>query len=132
MKGIPGRVTRGLPTQASLNCIDNTGAKIVQLISVKKIGGVARRYPSAGVGDMIRVTVRRGTPETRRQIYDAVIVRQSRPFRREDGVWVQFEDNACVLTNERGEVRGTDIKGPVSREAAERWPRIAATAKQIV
>jgi large subunit ribosomal protein L14 len=45
---------------------------------------------------------------------------------------VRFEDNACVLTNERGDIQGSDIKGPVSREAAERWPRIAATAKQIV
>ena len=85
MKGISGRVTSGLPTQARLECVDNTGAKVVQLITVLKKGGVARRYPSAGVGDMIRVTVRRGTPETRRQIYTAVIVRQSRPFRRVDG-----------------------------------------------
>ena len=81
---------------------------------------------------MIRVTVRRGTPETRRQIYNAIIVRQSRPFRRVDGTWVQFEDNACVIVNEKGDVTGSDIKGPVAREAAERWPRIAANAKQIV
>ena len=53
-------------------------------------------------------------------------------FRRVDGTWVQFEDNACVITNEKGDVQGSDIKGPVSREAAERWPRIAANAKQIV
>jgi large subunit ribosomal protein L14 len=116
-----------------MNCVDNSGAKIVQLISVLKIGGTARRYPSAGVGDMINVTVRRGTPERRRQIFRAVVVRQRRPFRRADGTWVQFEDNACVLvSNDRGELVGTDIKGPISREAAERWPRIAATAKQIV
>ena len=90
MKGVPGRVTSGLPTQARLECVDNTGAKVVQLITVLKKGGVARRYPAAGVGDMIRVTVRRGTPETRRQIFNAVIVRQARPFRRVDGTWVQF------------------------------------------
>jgi len=132
MKGISSRVTRGLPTQARLACVDNTGAKEVQIISVLKIGGVARRYPAGGVADMVRVTVRKGTPETRRQIFHAVIVRQRRPFRRHDGTWVQFEDNACVLVNERGETRGSDIKGPVSREAAERWPRIAAAAKQIV
>jgi large subunit ribosomal protein L14 len=102
------------------------------LITVLKKGGVARRYPAGGVADMIRVTVKRGTPETRRQMFNAVIVRQARPFRRADGTWVQFEDNACVLTNDRGDVQGSDIKGPVSREAAERWPRIAATAKQIV
>ena len=132
MKGIAGKVTAGLPTQAKLDCADNTGAKIVQVINVPKKGGVASRYPAAGVGDMIRVTVRRGTPETRRQIFNAVVVRQRRPFRRVDGTWVQFEDNACVITNEKGDVQGSDIKGPVSREAAERWPRIAANAKQII
>ena len=132
MKGIPGRVTKALPPHAKMECADNTGAKTVQLITVLKKGGVARRYPAAGVGDMAKVTVKRGTPETRRQIFNAVVIRQARPFRRVDGTWVQFEDNACVLTNERGEVQGSDIKGPVSREAAERWPRIAATAKQIV
>ena len=132
MRGIAGNSTAGLPSMARMDCVDNTGAKVVQLITVLKKGGVARRYPAGGVGDMIRVTVRRGTPETRRQIFNAVIVRQRRPFRRVDGTWVQFEDNACVITNEKGEVQGSDIKGPVSRESAERWPRIAATAKQIV
>lgn len=132
MKGIAGRVTRGLVTASRLTCADNTGAKVVQIIAVPKLGGTMRRYPSAGVGHMIKVSVKRGTPETRRQMYTAVVIRQRRPFRRVDGTWVQFSDNACVLTNERGEVQGTDIKGPVSRESAERWPRIAATAKQIV
>jgi large subunit ribosomal protein L14 len=132
MKGIAGKVTRGLPTAARLTCADNTGAKIVEIIAVPKLGGTMRRYPSAGVGHMIKVSVKRGTPETRRQMFSAVIIRQRRPFRRVDGTWVQFADNACVITNDRGEVEGTDIKGPVSRESAERWPRIAATAKQIV
>jgi large subunit ribosomal protein L14 len=132
MKGIAGKVTRGLPTAARLTCADNTGAKIVEIIAVPKLGGTMRRYPSAGVGHMIKVSVKKGTPETRRQMFSAVIIRQRRPFRRVDGTWVQFADNACVITNERGEVQGTDIKGPVSRESAERWPRIAATAKQIV
>ncbi len=53
MRGIAGKVTAGLPTQAKLDCVDNTGAKVVQLITVLKKGGVARRYPAAGVGDMI-------------------------------------------------------------------------------
>ena len=132
MKGIAGRQTRGLPSMARLQVADNTGAKIAQIINVLKLGGTMRRYPAAGVGDLVRVSIKRGTPETRRQMYDAVVIRQRRPFRRVDGTWVQFEDNAVVITNRRGEVQSSDIKGPVSREAAERWPRIAATAKQIV
>ena len=132
MKGIAGRQTRGLRSMARLQVADNCGAKIAQIINVLKVGGTMRRYPAAGVGDLVRVSIKRGTPETRRQMYDAVVIRQRRPFRRVDGTWVQFEDNAVVITNRRGEVQGSDIKGPVSREAAERWPRIAATAKQIV
>ena len=132
MRGIAGKQTRGLPTMARLQVADNTGAKIVQLINVKKLGGTMRRLPAAGIGDLIKVSVKRGTPDTRRQMFNAVVIRQKRPFRRVDGTWVQFEDNACVLTNEKGELKGSDIKGPVSRESAERWPRVAATAKQIV
>ena len=132
MRGIAGRQTRGLPTMARLHVADNTGAKIVQVLNILKLGGTMRRYPAGGVGDVAKVSVKKGTPETRRQMFNAVIIRQKRPFRRVDGTWVQFEDNAAVLTNEQGETKGSGIKGPVSREAAERWPRIAAAATTIV
>ena len=132
MRGIAGKQTRGLPTSARLNVADNTGAKIVQILNILKLGGTMRRYPAGGVGDVAKVSVKKGTPETRRQMFNAVIIRQKRPFRRVDGTWVQFEDNAAVLTNEQGETKGSGIKGPVSREAAERWPRIAAAATTIV
>jgi large subunit ribosomal protein L14 len=132
MKGIPGRQTRGIPTGARLVCIDNTGAKIVQVVAVPRYHGTKRRYPSAAVGEMMVVTVKKGSPETRKQLMRAVIVRQKRAFRRADGTMVQFEDNAVVIVTDTGETKGTDIKGPVAREAAERWPRIAATASMIV
>ena len=132
MKGIPGRQTRGIPTGARLVCIDNTGAKIVQVVAVPRYHGTKRRYPSAAVGEMMVVTVKKGSPETRKQLMRAVIVRQKRAFRRSEGTMVQFEDNAVVIVTDTGETKGTDIKGPVAREAAERWPRIAATASMIV
>ncbi|HLF17231.1 MAG TPA: 50S ribosomal protein L14 [Candidatus Thermoplasmatota archaeon] len=133
MRGIPGSVTRGLPRGARMEVIDNTGAKEVEIVMVPKIGGVLKRYPAAGVGDLIVVSVKKGTPEMRRQVLYAVIVRQKRPFKRPDGSTVRFEDNACVIINEEdGEVKGSQIKGPVAREAAQRWPRIAATATTIV
>jgi large subunit ribosomal protein L14 len=132
MKGVPGRQTRGIPVGARLICIDNTGAKIVQVVTVLNYHGTKRRLPSAGVGDVMVVTVKKGTPETRKQLMRAVIVRQKRLFRRPDGTMVQFEDNAVVIVTDTGETKGTDIKGPVAREAAERWPRIAATASMIV
>ena len=131
MKGIP--VSKPVACHCSPSARGRQhGAKVVQILNVLKLGGTMRRYPSAGVGDMAKVSVKKGTPDTRRQMFNAVIIRQRRPFRRVDGTWVQFEDNACVIVNEKGDVTGSDIKGPVSREAAERWPRIAANAKQIV
>ena len=132
MKGIAGKVMRGLPVGSRLECIDNTGAKVVQLVMTPKLKGTHRRYPKAGVGDMIIISVKKGAADMRRQILKAVIVRQKRPFRRPDGTMVQFEDNAAVIVTDTGETKGSIIKGPVALEAAERWPRIAATASTIV
>ena len=123
---------RGLPIGARLNCIDNTGAKIVQIIMTPKLKGVHRRYPKAGVGDMVIITVKKGAADMKRQMMKAVIVRQRRPFRRPDGTMVQFEDNAAVIVTETGETKGSMIKGPVALEAAERWPKIASLASTIV
>lgn len=132
MKGIAGRMMRGLPTGARLTCIDNTGAKVVQIIMTPKLKGVHRRYPKAGVGDMVIVSVKKGASDMKRQILKAVIVRQRRPFRRPDGTMVQFEDNAAVLVTDTGETKGSMIKGPVALEAAERWPKISSLASTIV
>lgn len=132
MRGIAGRQTRGLPVGARLDCVDNSGAKIVEIVTVPKKGNVHRRLPAGGVGDLVMVTVKKGSPEMRRQLHHAVIVRARRPFRRPDGTMVQFEDNAAVIVSDTGETRGSDIKGPVAREAAERWPRVAALASNIV
>ena len=132
MRAIAGRQMRGLPQGARLSCVDNSGAKLIEIVTVLNYKGVHRRSPSAGVGDMIVASVKKGNPEMRRQLVRAVVVRCRRAFRKADGTMVQFEDNAAVLTNEQGETKGSSIKGPVSREAAERWPRIAAAATTIV
>lgn len=125
-------ISRGLVAGARLACADNTGAKTLKLISVTGYKGRLRRLPSACVGDMVRVTVVKGAPELRRQVFPAVIIRQRKPYRRKDGIWVQFEDNAAVLMTAEGELKGTEIRGPVAREAAERWPRIANVANIII
>jgi large subunit ribosomal protein L14 len=132
MKGIAGNQTNGVQTGSVLNVIDNTGAKTISIIAVPGYHGVNHRQPRAAVGDIVVASVKKGTPEMRRQVVYAVIVRQRRPFRRADGTMVAFEDNAAVITTEEGETKGSDIKGPVAREAAERWPRIAATASTII
>ncbi|AGO61125.1 50S ribosomal protein L14 [Ferroplasma acidiphilum] len=132
MKGISGNESRGLPLGAVIPCADNTGAKMISLIGVKDLHTVARRIPAAGVGTLFIASVRKGTPEMRAKVVYAVVVRQRRPYRRADGNIIEFEDNAAVLVTPEGEVRGSEIKGPVAREAAERWPRIAAIASTIV
>jgi large subunit ribosomal protein L14 len=76
--------------------------------------------------------VKKGSPDLRKQLFNAVIIRPRRPYRRPDGTLVSFEDNAVVITAPNGDLKGTDIKGPVAREAAERWAQIAAKASMIV
>ncbi|NLI62635.1 MAG: 50S ribosomal protein L14 [Methanosarcinaceae archaeon] len=132
MKGIRSNVPRALNTGALLDCVDNTGAKVVQIISVKRYRGVKNRYPKAGVGDICYVSVKKGTPEMRKQITTAVIIRQKKSIRRPDGLRVSFEDNAVVIVDESGVPKGTDIKGPVAKEAAERFPRIGTTASIVI
>ena len=82
MKGLAGRRGRGLPKGARLDCVDNTGAKIVEIIAVRNWHGTHRRYPRAGIADLIIVSVKKGTPEMRRQVLHAVIVRSRSPIRR--------------------------------------------------
>ena len=132
MRAVAGTQTRGLPQGARLDCADNSGGKVIEIVTVLKYKGVKRRSPSAAIGEMVVASVKKGTPEMRRELVHAVIVRCRRAFRRSDGTMVQFEDNAAVLTNQQGETKGSGIKGPVAREAAERWPRIAALASAIV
>jgi len=115
-----------------LKCADNSGAKVLRLVQVTRYKGRLRRVPMAAVGDMIVVSVRRGTPDMRKKLFRAVIVRQVKPFRRPEGNWVQFDDNAAVILTPEGEMRGSEIRGPVAREAAERWPRIASASSMIV
>jgi len=126
------RLAKGLPVGAVLKCADNSGARALRLIQVKGYKGRLRRVPAASVGDMIITSVRAGTPEMRNKIFPAVIVRQRRPFRRSDSTWIQFEDNAAVIMTPEGEMRGSEIRGPVAREAAEKWPRIASASSTII
>jgi large subunit ribosomal protein L23e len=105
-----------------MNCADNSGARNLYIISVKGIGARLNRLPAGGVGDMVMATVKKGKPELRKKVMPAVIVRQSKPWRRADGMFLYFEDNAGVIVNPKGEMKGSAITGPVGKEAAELWP----------
>lgn len=126
------KISRGLPVGAIVKCTDNTGARKLRIIQVMGYKGRLRRVPSAAVGDLVVVSVRKGTPDMRKKIFRAVVVRQKKPYRRAEGIWVQFEDNAAVIMTPEGEMRGSEIRGPVAKEAAERWPRVASASSIIV
>ena len=133
MKALKSNVVRSLPKRANIETCDNSGAKVIQLISVKTLHLTKGRYPSAGVGDLITASVIKGTQEMRKTIVQAIIVRQRKEYRRADGTRIKFEDNAAVvLKDDKGNPKGTMIKGPVAKEAADRWPGIAKLAGMVV
>ncbi len=125
-------ITKSIPLNAVITCADNTGAKTLRVIMVSKAKTRLARYPAASVGDSVLCVVKKGPPDLRKQVYGAVIVRQKYPVRRLSGLRVAFEDNAAVIVTPEGDLKGTDIKGPVASEAAEKWPRIANLASIII
>jgi large subunit ribosomal protein L14 len=132
MEALKADVTQGLEKGSLINCADNTGARELKVLSISGYSGTINRHPKAGLGDKVTVSVTKGTPEMRRQVLDAVIIRQRKPIRRPDGTRVKFEDNAAVIIDENEDPRGTEIKGPIAREVAERFGSIASTATMIV
>lgn len=132
MEAIKADVTQGLKKGSLVTCADNSGARELKVISVSGYQGTKNRQPKAGLGDKVTVSVTKGTPEMRRQVLEAVIVRQRKSIRRPDGTRLKFEDNAAVIVDENEDPRGTEIKGPIAREVAERFGAIASTATMIV
>ena len=77
-------------------------------------------------------TVKKGKPDLRKKVHPAVIIRQRKPCRRKDGVFLYFEDNAGVIVSPKGEMKGSVISGPVGKECAELWPKIASASSAVV
>jgi len=125
------RTTLGLPVGAVINCADNSGAKNLYIMAVNKIKGRLNRFPAAGPGDMVLATVKKGKPELRKKVTTVIIIRQKKAWRRKDGTFISFEDNAGVIANPKGELKGSTINGPVAKECADLWPKIASTSGSI-
>ena len=126
------KMTLGLPVGAVINCADNTGGKNLYIVSVVGIKGRLNKLPAAGVGDMVMATVKKGKPELRKKVMPAVIIRQRKPWRRRNGVFLYFEDNAGCIVNAKGEMKGSAVSGPIGKECADLWPKIASAAGSIV
>ena len=133
MKAISARATAGLNIGSNVNASDNSGARIVRIVSVKrgKVGKGTQQY--AKISDWVKVSVRSGKPDMKGQVFDAVVIRQRKPYRRRTGERVYFEDNAvALLKDEKGNPKGTQIKGVVAREVQERWKEVAKIADFVL
>jgi large subunit ribosomal protein L14 len=118
--------------ESRLKVADNSGAK--EVLCIKVLGGSKRRY--ASVGDTIVVTVKDAMPAgniKKGTVAKAVVVRTRKEVRRPDGSYIRFDDNACVLLNPTGEMRGTRIFGPVSRELRDKqYMKIVSLAPEVL
>ena len=133
MKAVAARLTAGLNIGSNLIASDNSGARIVKIVGVK--GGKTRRgrQQYAKIGDWVKVSVRAGELSMKGLVFDAVVIRQRKLFRRKTGERVAFTDNAvALLKDNKGNPKGTQIKGPISKEVAERWPFLAKISKFIL
>ena len=130
--GIKHKITLAIPVGCQLPCADNSGAKLLNVISVYSNHGTLNRLPSAGIGDVLLVSVRKGKPEMRKKLMKAVVVRQRKPWKRMDGTFVYCEDNAGVIINDKGDPKGSAINGPVAKECGDLYPKIVSNASAVL
>jgi large subunit ribosomal protein L14 len=118
--------------ESRLKVADNTGAK--EVLTIRVLGGTKRGY--ASVGDKIVVSIKDATPNgnvKKGAVSTAVVVRTKKEVRRADGSYIRFDDNACVLLNAAGEMRGTRVFGPVARELREKqFMKIVSLAPEVL
>ena len=117
--------------ETRLKVADNSGAK--EVLCIRVLGGTGMRY--ARIGDVIVVTVKNAIPSgeiKKGTVSKAVVVRTKKEIRRPDGSYIRFDDNACVLLNAQGEIRGTRIFGPVARELRDSYMKIVSLAPEVL
>jgi large subunit ribosomal protein L14 len=121
-----------IQTESRLSVADNSGAK--EVLCIRVLGGTRRRY--ASIGDKIVVSVKSAMPNgnvKKGSVAKAVVVRTKKEVRRADGSYIRFDDNACVILNQAGEMRGTRIFGPVARELRENnYMKIVSLAPEVL
>ncbi|MBU0467266.1 MAG: uL14 family ribosomal protein [Nanoarchaeota archaeon] len=132
-KAISAKATRGLNIGSMVLASDNSGARVVRITGVKHGKSTKKRQQYAKLADWVKVSVRAGKPDMKGQVFDAVVIRQRKPCRRLTGERICFEDNAvALLKDDKGNPKGTQIKGPVAREVQERWQQVAKIAQFVL
>lgn len=134
MKGISSKVMKTLVPGAVLTCADNSGAYEFRMIHIigKGGGGKHGKLAAVGVGDIVSVSVRKGTATYLKKPVRVVVIRQKAPIRRSNGMRVRFEDNAAIMVNEENLPIGTEVKGAIAREVVERFVKVGGIASRIV
>lgn len=132
MKAMSSTSIKGLVLNSTLDCTDNTGAKEVYIISV--FGHKTRKcqIPSAGIGDVINVIVLKGKPEMKKKKFKAVIVRSKSGMKRANGTKLKFDTNACVIIDNEGVPKSSEVKGTVPKEVGERFPKVVGRAAYVI
>jgi large subunit ribosomal protein L14 len=132
MKGLSTTIGKGLVPGSVLVCADNSGAKTMMIINKIGKAGHRRRMAACGVGDVVMVTVKSGSPTYLKKKARAVIIRSKTPIRRANGMRVKFEDNAGILITDANLPVGTEVKGAMAREIVERYIKLAGIAQRVV
>ena len=117
--------------ESRLLVADNSGAK--EVLCIRVLGGTGKRY--ASIGDRIVVSIKSAIPSgdmKKGTVSKAVVVRTKKEIRRADGSYIRFDDNACVLLNNAGEIRGTRIFGPVARELRDGYMKVLSLAPEVL
>ena len=121
-----------IQTNTRLKAADNTGAR--QLMCIGILGGTRKRY--ARVGDIIVASVKRATPGAtvkKGEVVRAVIIRSAQPYRRPDGSYIRFDENAAVILTDKNNPKGSRIFGPVARELREKnFTKIISLAPEVL
>ncbi len=120
-----------IQAETRLTICDNSGAK--EALCIRVLGGTRRRY--ASLGDVIVVTVKSAIPTSdikKGTVSKALVVRTKKEVRRADGTYIRFDDNACVLLNNAGEIRGSRIFGPVARELRSVNMKVVSLAPEVL
>ena len=133
MKGVSAKLTKSLNIGSYVLASDNSRARIVKIVGVKHGKSTKGRQQYAKIGDHVKVSVRKGDPKIKGEVFDAVVIRQKKPYRRNTGERVAFTDNAVVLLkDDKGNPKGTQIKGPIAKEVADRWQFLGKISKFIL
>jgi large subunit ribosomal protein L14 len=133
MKAISAKATRAVNLGTVMVVADNSGGRLARITSVIRGKTPKGTQQYVKIADRVKISIRAGKPDMKGKVYDAVVIRLRKPYKRKTGERVCFEDNAvALLKDDKGNPQGTQIKGPVAREVQERWQTLSKNAQYVL